>query len=54
MKQTKNHKRKGDEERRGRGSRNNKNANDLRPGRNDKGIKTENTNKRGSKIKFLK
>lgn len=40
MKQTKNT-RGGDEERRGRRSRNNKNANDLRPGRNDKGIKTE-------------
>lgn len=28
-------------------SRNNKNANDLRPGRHDKGFKRENTNKRG-------
>lgn len=46
MKHTQEHKREGDEERRGRRSRNNKNANDLRPGRHDKGIKTENTNKR--------
>lgn len=41
-------------ERGGRRSRNNKNANDLRPGRIDKGIKKENTNKRGSEIKFFK
>lgn len=43
----------GDEERRGRRSRNNKNANDLRPGRDDKGIKTENKNKQDSEIKFF-
>ena len=41
MRQPQKHKREGDEERRGRRSRNNKNANDLRPGRHDKGIKTE-------------
>lgn len=40
MRKTRKHKREGDEERRGRRSRNNKNANVLRPGRNDKGIKT--------------
>lgn len=40
VRQTGKHKREGDEERRGRRSRNNKNANVLRPGRNDKGIKT--------------
>lgn len=33
------------------GGRNNKNANDLRPERDDKGIKIENRNKR--EIKFL-
>lgn len=32
--------------------RNNKNANDLRSGKNDKGIKTEYTNKRGFERKF--
>lgn len=31
-----------------------KNANDLRPGSNDKGIKTEKTNKRRSEGKFSK
>lgn len=40
-----------EENTRGRGARNNKNANDLRPGRDDKGIKIENRNKR--EIKFL-
>lgn len=40
MRQTRKHKRGADEESRGRRNRNNKNANVLRPGRNDKGIKT--------------
>lgn len=40
-----------EENTRGRGARNNKNANGLRPGRHDKGFKIENRNKR--EIKFL-
>lgn len=55
MEQTQKHKREGDEEDGGRRrrSRNNKNANDFRSGRNDKGIKTESTNMRALKEKFF-
>ncbi len=48
------HKRGVDKERRGKMRENNKNANDLRPGRNDKSITTDSTNNGGSEIKFFK